>query len=253
MPVTFKIKIADCIAGVTALYDSTYEFCRDYLTDGPFDFSVDITENDIKYERAKYDREAGVNGGTSVAYSEAYLETLAVYRKIASSLLNYNTLLFHGSAIAVDGEAYLFTAKSGVGKSTHAGLWRRYFGDRAIMINDDKPLLKITDAGVMVYGTPWNGKHQLGNNISAPLKAIAILERDANNHISKTDKRTALPMFYQQSFRPDDTTGLSKAMALIDKLGNNVGIYKLRCNMEPEAAIVAYTGMNLRGEKNEIE
>ena len=52
-------------------------------------------------------------------FTEGYLETLALYRKIAERLPDYHTLLFHGSAIAVDGAAYLFTAKKRNRKSTH--------------------------------------------------------------------------------------------------------------------------------------
>lgn len=52
------------------------------------------------------------------------------YRKIAEKLVQYDVMLFHGSAVAVDGIGYLFTAKSGTGKSTHTRLWREYFGDR---------------------------------------------------------------------------------------------------------------------------
>ena len=101
-------------------------------------------------------------------------------------MISYDTILFHGSVIAVDGIGYLFTAKSGTGKSTHTRLWREYFGDRAAMVNDDKPLLKITDSSVIAYGTPYNGKHRLGTNISVPLKAICILTRAADNHIEPT-------------------------------------------------------------------
>ena len=62
-------------------------------------------------------------------YSDIYLETMAVYRKIEDKLLDYDTILFHGSAVAVDGVGYLFTAKSGTGKSTHTRLWREMLSE----------------------------------------------------------------------------------------------------------------------------
>ena len=77
----------------------------------------------------------------------------------------------------MDGQAVLFTAKSGTGKSTHTKLWRDLFGERAVMVNDDKPLLRILKDGVLVCGTPWDGKHRLSTNCALPLKAICILER----------------------------------------------------------------------------
>ena len=78
----------------------------------------------------------------------------------------------------MDGEAYIFTAVSGTGKSTHAMLWREVFGERVRMINDDKPLIRITPEGkAVVYGTPWDGKHHLSKNSAFPLKAICWLTR----------------------------------------------------------------------------
>lgn len=141
------------------------------------EFSVQICPSDISFEKEKSAHEDEIEGIPVRQFSDKYLETLAVYRKIARKLLEFDTLLFHGSVVAVDGTGYLFTAKSGTGKSTHTRLWRQLFGSRAVMANDDKPLLKITDNGVIAYGTPWNGKHRLGSNISIPLRAICILGR----------------------------------------------------------------------------
>lgn len=240
----FNLGIADHVINITAIYDSTYDFCRDYITDAPEDFRIVVEQEDLEYERMKSTRESMSNERKQIAYSDPYLETLALYRKIAVQLIDYDVLLFHGSAVAVDGAAYLFTAKSGTGKSTHARLWREYFGKRAVMVNDDKPLLKITDDGVTAYGTPWNGKHRQGSNISVPLKAIAILERDVTNSILRIDQHTAFPILLQQSFSPEDPRTLLKALELVDRLGNQVELFRLKCNMQSEAAEISYYGMN---------
>ncbi|MBP5581611.1 MAG: hypothetical protein J6X85_07500, partial [Ruminococcus sp.] len=143
-----KYKIADKTVEVTSIYNEVHEYCSDYLTEDQADYSVTTTQADIDYEREKSAHEDAVEGIPTRNFSDSYLEELAVYRKIAEKMIDYDTILFHGSVIAVDGAGYLFTAKSGTGKSTHTRLWREYFGDRAIMVNDDKPLLKITDSGV---------------------------------------------------------------------------------------------------------
>jgi hypothetical protein len=158
-------------------------------------------------------------------------------------MISYGILLFHGSVISVDGEAYLFTAKSGTGKSTHTRLWRQMFGDRAFMVNDDKPLLKITEEGVFACGTPWDGKHHLSRNSIVPLKGICILERGEENHIVTISGKEALPMLLQQSYRPSNPLGLSQLLGIIDMLTQKVSFYRLKCNMDPEAALVAYEGM----------
>lgn len=158
-------------------------------------------------------------------------------------MLDYDTLLLHGSCVAVDGVGDLFTAKSGTGKSTHTRLWREVFGTRAVMVNDDKPLIRVTETGAIVYGTPWNGKHRLGENISVPLHAICVLERDTVNHIEPVEKKSIYPILLQQTHRPQDSAKMMKMLNLVDRLAANVELYRLGCNMEPNAAKVAYEGM----------
>ena len=122
-------------------------------------------------------------------------------------------------------------------------LWRRLFGDRAVMVNDDKPLLHIGDV-VTAYGTPYDGKHKLSNKIAVPLKAVCILERAEENSIVKITRSEAYPMLVQQAYRPADVVAMQKTLSLIDKMADTVGLFRLGCNMDPDAARVAYEGMN---------
>ena len=227
-------KIAGCNIEIHSLHRDVHLLCREYCCDAPPDFVIETTQSDIEAERTHSET------GT---FSDGYLETLAAYRKIADRMLDYDTLLLHGSCVAVDGIGYLFTAKSGTGKSTHTRLWRECFGSRAMMVNDDKPLIRVTESGAIAYGTPWNGKHGLGENIAVPLRAICILSRDAENHIEPTDKNRALPMLLQQTHRPADASGMTKMLTLTNRLANTVNLYRLGCNMETEAAEIAYRGM----------
>ena len=240
---TRKYKIADKVVEVTSIYNDVHEYCSDYLTDENTDYSTTTVQSDIDYEREKSAREDEIEGIPIRHFSDSYLEELAVYRKIAEQMISYDTILFHGSVIAVDGVGYLFTAKSGTGKSTHTRLWLEYFGDRAVMVNDDKPLLKITDSGVIAYGTPYNGKHRLGTNISVPLKAICILTRAAENHIEPITRKQAYTMLLQQVYRPADALKMTQTLTLVDRLADNVKLYRLGCNMDISAAQVAYEGM----------
>lgn len=240
---TFTISLAGFCVEINSIFETTRTFCRDYLCEAAPEFSVTISPEDITFEREKSAKEDLLEGIPVRQFSDEYLETLAVYRKICTKLLERETLLFHGSAIAVDGVAYLFTAKSGTGKSTHTALWRQVFGERAVMINDDKPLLKLTPDGVLVCGTPWNGKHNLGCNKMVPLKAICILERATQNKIVSVDAAEALPMLLQQSFRTGTPSGTVLLFDILDKLTKRVQLYRLGCNMDPQAAIVAYEGM----------
>ena len=240
---TFNMRLADINVGATVLYESTVRFCHAYITDEAPELSVTVTHDDILNERTRAAREYELEGIPMPDFSDAYLETLALYRHITHELVRYGVLLLHGSAIMMDGVAYLFTARSGTGKSTHTRLWRETFGSACAMINDDKPLLRVTDGGVTVYGTPWNGKHRLGNNISAPLRAICVLTRAEQNSISPITVSEALPHILVQVNRPDDPDALRQTMLLADRLMHSVGLYRLGCNISREAATVAYNGM----------
>lgn len=234
---TDKYDFAGKTVEVNSLNEAVHKYCAVYISDGPVDFSVTTTKKDIEYERSRAE---------TPGYSDGYLEELAVYRKISEKMPYYDTILFHGSVVAVDGAAYLFTAASGTGKSTHVALWRKLFGERAVMVNDDKPLLHIGDV-VTAYGTPYDGKHKLSNRIAVPLKAICILTRAETNSIVPVTKSEAYPMLLQQAYRPNDVFALQKTLGLIDKMAEKVGLYRLGCNMDIEAAKVAYDGMNKHG------
>ena len=239
----FTIQIAGHKVTVNPIHQDMALYCKDYLWEGEGDFSISISQADIAFEREKSMREDLLEGIPVRQFSDAYLETLAVQRKIAEELFRFDTLLFHGSVIAVDGVGYLFTAKSGTGKSTHTRFWREVFGDRAVMVNDDKPFLRITENGVLACGSPWNGKHGLGSNITVPLKAICILERGEENKIQPLSPKEALFMLLQQSNRPRNPQHMICYMDLLDKLSNGVSFYRLACNMTPQAAVVAYEAM----------
>ena len=234
---TNKYEFAGKIVEVNSLNEAVHKYCAAYLSDAPADFSVTTTQEDIEYER---------NRSEIPGCPDGYLEELAVYRKISEKMPSYDTVLFHGSVVAVDGEAYLFMAASGTGKSTHVALWRKLFGERAVMVNDDKPLLHIGDT-VTAYGTPYDGKHKLSNRIAVPLKAICILERADKNTIVPVTKNEAYTMLLQQVYRPNDVFALQKTLELIDKMADRVGLFRLGCNMDIEAAKVAYDGMNRHG------
>lgn len=251
------IKLADIRIAVNNLYPYIEKYCEGYICHDRrrVDFTVDVSEADIARERILSERSraaerraaaldcANAANCAEPAPSDGYLETLAVYRAIAERLPEYDTVLFHGSVIAVDGEGYIFTAKSGTGKSTHTRLWREYFGDRAVMINDDKPLLRIEDGRVIAYGTPWNGKHRLSTDTSVPLRGLCVLGRAERNSIFPAARRDVYPLLLQQTYRPHSPAALARTLSLVDRMADSVPLWSLRCNMEPQAAITAYLGM----------
>ena len=242
--IQFTIDVANCPIRVTAIYNWTKRHCKGYWTDAEPTAYMEITQDDLAYEREQFNRERRLEGLPEQDVLDAVLELTALQRKLAEYMFERNVLVFHGSVVAVDGQAYLFTAKSGTGKSTHTRFWRETFGDRAVMINDDKPFLRLTENGVLAYGSPWNGKHGLGTNICLPLKAICILERGEENKIQSISGQEASAMLFQQSNRPVDMRKMPLYMSLIDKLSKQTAFYRMQCTLDPDAARVAYETMS---------
>lgn len=235
----YRYKIADVVFDAKTKYQYTNKLCENYLYNGqdkPL-FVADITDEDIAKERA-----------VAPKFSDAYLESLALFRKLCNYILEKKDgIIFHSSAIMVDGEAYLFTAPSGTGKSTHTRLWRELLGDKAVMVNDDKPIIRYIDGDFYVYGTPWNGKHRLDTNTRAKIKAICNIYQSKENVIRKATTQEMLITILNQTIRPEDAGLMDKLLSLIDKMLRSVKIYKLGCNISKEAAMLSYGEMS-KGE-----
>ena len=234
--VAFTLQLADIPIGVSCSYHSTKEYCADYLTDVEPAFSVTVSETDCMAER-RFMKES---------CSLPYLELRALYRKICERLVAFNIILMHGSAIAVDGQVYIFIALSGTGKSTHTAFWREYLvprGHEVVMVNDDKPLIAVNDKGIFACGTPWSGVHRLSANLSLPVKAICILERAQKNSIVSISPDEVFPVLYQQTYRPENPLLLTNILTLLGKLKHSVSFYRLGCTPSIDAAQTAYNTM----------
>ena len=235
------MKIAGHTARLTGEFDSTPLYFRAYLTEEPAEISLFSTREDREKEQAFLLEEAMEEGMKPRVFPEPFLERAVLQRKMAQFLFEFDILMVHGSTVAVDGTAYLFTAGCGTGKSTHTRLWRQSFGDRAVMVNDDKPFLTLTDAGVLASGSPWSGKHGLDSNITVPLGGICLLERGRENQIRRAVPEELLPMLLHQSFCPEDRE--SRFRELVVRLAEKVPLWKMTCNMDPDAALTAYRAM----------
>lgn len=240
----FCVALAGVPVRVRCRFEGNKAFLADYATDREPLFTVEPTEDDLLRMQADFDRMDEAEGIPKHRRTEEFLENNAIHALLAERLVEQNALLMHGSALCMEGKAYIFTAKSGTGKSTHARLWREVFGDRVWMINDDKPMLKISESGVTVYGTPWDGKHHLSRNASAPLKAIVNLTRDESNHISPMSRADAFPVLMKQCYGSRNPATMARVMELEKRLLRAVDFYTLGCNMEQDAARVAWEGMN---------
>ena len=232
------------MAEVFCRYAINERMFQDYITDKAPELTVAPTDADLQNMQAMLDDLAEGQGEHLRRYSNEELESNVIYCALCEVLIDHDVLPMHGSALCMDGEAYIFAAKSGTGKSTHSRFWREVYGERVWMINDDKPMLKISDGRVTVLGNPWNGKHRLGRNASAPLKAIVRLTRDTGNHIEPLSKADAFQMMVERSYLSRDDARMAHIVALEKQVVLAAELYSLGCNMCPEAAVVAHDGMN---------
>ncbi len=236
-----RYKIANVVFDADFIYAYCAHICKDYLYKGDESacFLIKTTQEDIDKEKA-----------LTPEFEQPYLESLAFYRKLLKNLIDYDAFIFHCSAIEVDGKAYLFTAPSGTGKSTHARLWRELLKDRARMINDDKPIIRKIDGEFFVFGTPFNGKHELGENICAKISAVCEINRAKENAIKKVKESEMLPTLLGQTLRYDTAKDFDSILTLLDQMCKKVDLYKLYCNMNVSAAELSYKVMS-GGSDNE--
>lgn len=234
-------RIAEHNIGIESQFPVVHRFCAAYRTEGVPELTLSVTAEELEEDQRSL-RAASPSEAEPWRFTPEYSALSLLYKKLAERLPFWNMVVLHGSAIAVDGQCYVFCAKSGTGKSTHTRLWRELLGARAFMVNDDKPILHIfPDGSAEVYGTPWDGKHRLSTDTHVPLKAICLLERSEINTIRQISKRDAYPMLLQQFYRPYDPAAMEKSLDLVDRL--DVKLYRLGCNMEPGAAELSYQTM----------
>lgn len=240
---TFSIEIAQTSFAIHPNFSSTREYFKNYCTDKAPSLSVEISPEERVQEQTLLDMEADAEGLRRRTFTPPFLERSALQRKIAASLLSQGILLLHGSTVAVDGRCYLFTANCGVGKSTHTRLWRQHFGNRAVMVNDDRAFLRLTNHGVLAYGSPWSGKHGLDTNLCVPLAGICILERGLENRIQPIARETVLPFLLEQVFVP--TVDYAQVLSeLTAHLAQDVPLWRMACTKSPDAAVIAYEAMS---------
>ena len=231
----FKIELAQHTIQINNKYEYVHALCKDYLTEKNPEYTIELSDSEIAAENKD-------NAG----YSPGYLEGLGVYRKICEALSEQDIILFHSSAIQMDNKAILFTAPSGTGKSTHSRLWKKRFGDKVSYINDDKPLLKCTDDGVVVYGSPWAGKDSLQNNTSAPVAAVVALYRSEENRISPLSREDGFATLLNQTYRINELQKMTRLLKNINRL-SCVPLFTLECKISLEAAELVYNTLKGRG------
>lgn len=220
---------------VACHFSSTAHYCARYPATASPEVTLSVTAEACRWEQQRLREEALREGLRPRQFSDPFLERSVLQGKAAAYLRQFDIFLLHGSTVAMEGRAYLFTARCGTGKSTHTRLWREAFGPRAVMVNDDRPFLQLTEGSVLAWGSPWSGKHGLDANICVPLAGICLLERGRENSIVPLPPEAALPFLHTQA-EPED-------LPLVNKLAATVPLWRMACTPTPQAAQLAHQAM----------
>lgn len=244
-----NVSIADTKITIHNLFLATRKWFSNYITTFPKpDLCINYSYADIIAERQKDQivKDFFVQNNVAVSQRGEYYELAIILQRLADSMLDFDTLLVHGSVVALNNQAYMFTAPSGVGKSTRTKLWLDLYPE-SIVVNGDKPFIKITDTEAIACGSPWCGKEGWNTNTMVPIKAIFILERTKqgeDNSVAKVPFGRVFPFLLQQTYRPEDPTLMRKTLSLLKDLENKVEIYKFHSAPTLEAVQLAYETVN---------
>lgn len=163
---------------------------------------------------------------------EVFLELFMV--AFYSYISLQNALLMHASCVSYENQGIVFTASSGVGKTTQAELWVEHKG--AKILNGDKVFLKRERDGVHAWGSPWKGSSPYAENESAPLKTIVVLEQAEENSIQKLEGLDVLEHVVPHIFFPSWDTDCEQAvLTFLDQVLAETEIYLLKCRPDETA------------------
>lgn len=231
-----QCRIADLIVEVPAAGDLVPR-CRDYRCDESS--SADIT---ISTEKFRPNAWQGLNPNDYV-----YCESGSHFH---FHLLRFGGMMLHASAVVVEDRAYLFSAPSGTGKSTHTRLWQQMLGEKAQIINDDKPALRCIDGVWYAYGTPWCGKDGININRKARLAGICFLKQAPHNRIRRLTNQEAVQNIIWQTMRRFRLTeSMDRMLSNVDNLVRNIPIFELENCPEIAAAQMSYETMRRAAEE----
>lgn len=227
-----KYLIADIVTEYLPKYDyfKNLSLPFEYKSECPAQIYLSPTKRYFDSICRKMSDEIGIGRCECFAYSCLF----------SKEIISYNAMLIHSSAIKYNGKAYLFSAQSGVGKSTHTALWKKVFGSRVEMINDDKPVIRVKDGKAFAYGTPFDGGSGIANNISAPVGAVVFIERGKINSVRKAQNSEIISNLFLSSSGYVTADAADKLLNNIARLISCCDFYVLTCNTDISAVYTAF-------------
>ncbi len=204
-------------------------------------YAADVTEAELEVKHYPEQLDRLKKAEASLTYDDC--ETIDTARQFYLQLLRHGGFMLHSSAVVLNGEAYLFSAPSGTGKSTHTEQWLNLFGERAKILNDDKPAIMLREK-ITACGTPWSGKSDLNLNLEVPLRGICVLERSAENFIEPMPADSVVFSLLDQTLRPESEEEMTLLLDMLDRTAREIPVWRMGCNISTEAAEMAHSAMS---------
>ena len=151
-------------------------------------------------------------------------------------------VLVHASCIAIGGEGVAFIGPSGIGKSTHSGLWLKHIpGTR--LLNDDQPAFRLCPDGmVMLYGSPWSGKTPCYRNEGVRLRTLFRMEQALVNEAIRLDGIAAFRMLLgASSLMGRDGITFRVISETLSQIAGSIPVFVLKNRPEEEAARLSHS------------
>ncbi len=226
-----KYLIADLVVEFTPKFEELKHLAEPFMYFGEraVDIEINCSQEYIEHIFSRMEHGSTLENAENFAYASAFNK----------NIIKYDAMLVHSSAIVYEGKAYLFSADSGVGKSTHTKLWKKAFGDDVQYINDDKPVIKIVNGSAIAFGTPFDGGSGIANNLSAPLGAIVFLARGEKNTIRKAEQSEIIKNLYFQTARFLGRQSAEHMLNNFDLLIGCTDFYIMECNTDISSAYIA--------------
>lgn len=170
------------------------------------------------------------NAIESLHYDSVFVSLFALERQV----IRRESMILHCAYIKYYEKAILFSAPSGIGKSTQAGLWAKYRGSETI--NGDRALLCKIDSRWTACGWPVCGSSEICNLGDIPICAVIMLRQGKDNHVERLSPIQAFLQLYSQiTVNQWNREFTKKAVEMIEDLVTHVTVWQLTCDISEES------------------
>lgn len=194
------------------------------------------------YDYGIFECHLSMDGSQAVFYcTPSYDDTITekLFHAIRFSFLVKAQLLgmfaLHSASILYHDKAWLFSAPSGTGKSTHTDIWNRLF--QTPVLNGDLNLIGIENQTPVVYGTPWCGTSGIYTPKAYPLGGITLLKRGLHDQVLPMARDEQMFSVMQRLISPSWTSQmLCWNLEFTEQLLSHIPVFRLQCTKQDSAA-----------------